>query len=126
MKRSPLQRRTALKRSSKLKRARMKRRATYRRPGADAVYLDWIRRQPCAAPGCTRKPPSEAHHHSLLGAGMARKAPDRFAMPLCRFCHHDLHALRGPFKGWCREQLKRWQDEQCALYQAAFAREMAA
>jgi hypothetical protein len=65
----------------------------------------------------------DAHHHSLRGAGTARKAPDRDVMPLCN-PHHvaGLHGLAGPFKGWTREQLLVWQDDQVERCQELYRR----
>ena len=31
-------------------------------------------------------------------------------MPLCTYCHHDLHALSGQFKHFNRAGLRDWQD----------------
>jgi hypothetical protein len=121
MKRSPLRRRTPLKTGRPMARSPIKRGRPVLEHG-DSRYRAWVQRQPCCAPGCTQPAPSQAHHHNLMGAGVARKAHDRYAMPLC-VEHHvfGLHALAGPFKGWTRAQLKLWQDEQCVRFQAIYA-----
>lgn len=52
-------------------------------------YLEWIKTQPCE---CCGKPSDDPHH--LIGwgqGGMATKAHDIFAIPLCRQCHTELH-----------------------------------
>jgi hypothetical protein len=71
------------------------------------LYLKRVRQLPCA--NCGRPAPNEAHHRT--GAGMARRAHDHDAMPLCRRCHHDLHALAGSFKTFDRAMLRSWQDD---------------
>lgn len=83
--------------------------------GEDPEYSEWIRRQPCCAPGCSSPPPSEQHHKT--GAGMGLRAHDWDSMPLCSGCHvPGLHALAGAFKGWTREQLAAWQADQADLH----------
>lgn len=54
--------------------------------------------------------------------GIGQKADDKDAFPLCpRRCHvPGLHALAGPFKGWEKEQLRAWQDEQVALHRERY------
>ncbi|MEG0716821.1 MAG: DUF968 domain-containing protein, partial [Morganella sp. (in: enterobacteria)] len=52
-------------------------------------YLAWIKTQPCESCG---KSSDDPHH--LIGwgqGGMATKAHDIFAIPLCRQCHTELH-----------------------------------
>jgi hypothetical protein len=71
----------------------------------DPAHLKWLRSLPCMA--CLAPPPSEAHHRT--GAGMAARAPDSEAMPLCTRCHRDFHDGRGLFQGWTREMRRRWQ-----------------
>lgn len=80
--------------------------------GEDEAYLRWVRTLPCCS--CCAAAPSQAHHHHLLGAGLAKRSPDRMAMPLCTECHHDIHSLAGRFKGWKRDELKAWMDKQVA------------
>ncbi len=43
---------------------------------------------------------------------MSSKTFDTKTMPMCWLCHHDFHTLAGRFKGWSKEQLRVWQDEQ--------------
>ena len=100
----------------------------------DPERLAWVREQPCAR--CHMMPPSrmawakngwvterhcDAHHPT--GAGMGLKTPDADAFPLCRGCHNALHALDRPFKGWTKDQLRRWQAGQVAVYQVLWERE---
>ncbi len=127
MKRSPLLRRTPLARgTSTLKRSWIKRKRPRVRDDADPKYRAWLRRQNCAVPGCPARP-CDPHHHSLLGAGMAKKAPDRFSFSLCNGHHvHGLHKLAGFFKGWTKERLRKWQDMQCAFYREIYEREIGA
>lgn len=97
-------------------------------PGDDPGYLAWLRRQHCAVkthpfPGATHcQGITEAHHPT--GAGMAKKAPDRRAFPLCALHHrpgfHDGHDPT--FAGWKRERRNDWQDEMSATYRAKYER----
>lgn len=99
-------------------------RRTRARADAEPARLAWLRTLVCCAPGCDGTcGPVEAHHHCLYGAGMARKAPDAKAMPLGRDHHRALHERRGPFAGMSRDDLRAWQDEQVAIYQARYALE---
>lgn len=91
-------------------------------PRADPMHLDWIRSQPCALrthplPGVTpcEGRPIEAHHPT--GSGLALRAPDSEAIPLCPGHHRgELHRVRGTFKWWTRARLKAWQREMSARY----------
>lgn len=51
---------------------------------------------------------------------MGQRAHDHDAMPLCTPCHVALHMLTGRFKGWRRDDLRAWQDEQCTHYRAQY------
>lgn len=61
----------------------------------DEKYLDWIRQQPCCI--CGDNVHVEAHHPrvGLLNAdpGMAQKASDKWALPLCGRHHRELHGM---------------------------------
>jgi hypothetical protein len=67
------------------------------RPTLDAIYLRFIRRQPCCI--CGNDIEVEAHHPrvpSINGGdnpGMAQKASDRWALPLCGRHHREAHVL---------------------------------
>lgn len=113
---------SGLKRSTPLGRSWIKRKRPRVRDDADPKYRAWLRRQPCAVPGCIARR-CHAHHHSLMESGTSKKCADRFSFSLC-VRHHvpGLHSLAGFFKGWTREQLKAWQDEMCARYRAAYER----
>ena len=53
-------------------------------------YLAWVRDRPCAQ--CGKPGPSQAHHIiGLVGGHMGGKTGDQFAVPLCPFCHRELH-----------------------------------
>lgn len=79
----------------------------------DPDYLDWIRRQPCAA--CGRAAPSEPHHprHNVA---MGRRAHDHRAVPLCGLTCHvpGIHALAGRFAGWTNTRVAAWCDDVAA------------
>ena len=82
--------------------------------------LDWIRAQPCCAPGNRRAFPRFGRvcaHHSTYDRALSRKTSNDQTMPLCCRHHGDFHGLTGAFKGWVRDQLRAWQSEQAARYQ---------
>jgi hypothetical protein len=58
-------------------------------PQRDPKYLAFVRTQPCSVPGCRIMRFVEAHHTGLHG--MAQKADDNSAIPLCRRHHAELH-----------------------------------
>lgn len=59
----------------------------------DPRYLKYLRGLSCS--WCQRKPPSEAAHGGG-GRGIATKAPDDGAVPLCSVCHRLSHASLTP------------------------------
>lgn len=83
----------------------------------DLHYQAWLRRQPCAR--CGKRCTVSVHHHTGR-RGLGQRASDESAMPLCPACHMGLHDNNGPFKGWTREQLRAWQDEQCTQHRARY------
>ena len=78
--------------------------------GEDPKRLARIRELPCCKCGGS---PSDPHHPTYLRhtGKDAKRAHDRYAIPMCFTCHRALHDLNGPFKGWTREQLREWQGE---------------
>lgn len=65
------------------------------KPVKDAGYLAWLHRLPCII---TLSTPVEAAHlsfaspaHGHLGRGKARKASDRWALPLSPHSHREQH-----------------------------------
>ncbi len=90
----------------------------------DPEYLKWLRSLPCcaahaAAPGGECFGPIEAHHET--GGGLALKAPDARAIPLCLKHHRNFHDAVGVFKGWPKAHRKDWQRRMVAKTQAAYA-----
>jgi hypothetical protein len=65
-------------------------------PSRDSAYLHFIRECTCCL--CER-PAVDAHHPRIglvdgdSGPGMAQRAQDRWALPLCRDHHLELHAM---------------------------------
>lgn len=94
-----------------------------RRVGRDTRYLRLVRRLPCVVVGiatmagmpCTG--PTHAHHAGRR-PGVALKAPDDTAIPLCHHHHAEWHDLRGYFLGWTKTQRRQWSDEQIAATRA--------
>lgn len=65
-------------------------------------YLAFIRKHKCLMCG---NPETIAHHEPLGCGGIAIKAPDTHAVPLCVNCHHLRHVL-GKTAFWKRIDLK--------------------
>lgn len=67
------------------------------RDGNDEKHLAAIRKCPCAVPGCN-KVGVDPHHLKCIPntRGMGYRSPDQFAIPLCRFPHHEEAEKRGP------------------------------
>jgi hypothetical protein len=86
----------------------------------DPEHLAFLRTLPCAMkahmPGASTACFGEIHAHHPTGAGLALKAPDRDAMPLCRQHHGELHGVCGAFLGWTKERLRKWQREMSQKY----------
>ena len=63
----------------------------------DREHLRFVAAQPCLVCGRT---PSDAHHIKFAEQrAMGRKVSDRFAVPVCRLHHRELHR-RGNERGW--------------------------
>jgi hypothetical protein len=79
----------------------------------DPTYLAWLRHQRCCAPGPAH-PGGDPHHATHLenggGVGMGMRGHDHRAIPLCRRCHTDLHAMAGAFRAWNRDFLRAWTE----------------
>ncbi|HVP49875.1 MAG TPA: hypothetical protein VMT56_01500 [Candidatus Bathyarchaeia archaeon] len=79
--------------------------ATRKKTGKDAAYLKWIRKQRCIVCETFTEPLDkpgmgviEAAHTGIRG--LSQKAPDRQAVPLCRF-HHTISPLSyHPYFKW--------------------------
>jgi hypothetical protein len=51
---------------------------------------------------------------------------DRRAYSLCRCHHRDVEQRLGPWRGWTREEMHRWENEQVAAQRAEYERGKAA
>ena len=71
------------------------------RPVRDRHYLQFIRRFPCV--GCRTNRQREAMHTGPRGLG--QKASDEDALPGCRKCHRELHAI-GPAQFQSRHKIE--------------------
>ncbi len=100
------QRRRASERANK--RARRKLRALKGIwPARDRLYLDWLATLECIQPGCTSK---NLHKWAEAGSwteaahtgphGIAQKAPDHDAIPLCHFHHQEAKDAQGKSRTW--------------------------
>jgi hypothetical protein len=67
----------------------------------DRDHLRFVAAQPCLVCGRT---PSDAHHIRFAEQrAMGRKVSDRFAVPICRLHHRELHR-RGNERAWWQNQ----------------------
>jgi ERF superfamily len=67
----------------------------------DRDHLKFVAAQPCLVCGRT---PSDAHHIKFAEQrAMGRKVSDRFAVPICRLHHRELHR-RGNERAWWENQ----------------------
>lgn len=89
--------------------------------GEDRQYTEWVRARSCCAPVRCGARHSEAHHRQ--GAGLALKAHDHEAMPLCVTHHRELHAMSGCFRQWDKARRKAWEREQVAICRAQYLNE---
>lgn len=72
----------------------------------DKPYADWLRAFRCHM--CSGLP-VELHHKT--GFGLALRASDREAIPLCRSCHQQFHHASGRFRYMNKQERKAWQAE---------------
>lgn len=87
------------------------------RPVRDLHYLGYIRRFPCVA--CkTERRYREAMHTGPRGLG--QKASDLDALPGCRLCHQELHAI-GPAQFQLKHRIEF--EELQAMFQEFYKRE---
>jgi hypothetical protein len=69
--------------------------------GRDRDHLRFVAAQPCLVCGRT---PSDAHHIRFAEQrAMGRKVSDKFAVPICRLHHRELHR-RGNERAWWQNQ----------------------
>ena len=84
----------------------------------DPKRLAWIRTLPCVFASDVCDGPTEAHHRT--GAGLALKAPDDEAFPLCQLHHKQRHDATGAFLKLTKAERKAWEAEMVAKYQALY------
>ena len=85
----------------------------------DPKRLKWIRSLPCIFDSDACGGPVQAHHRT--GAGLALKAGDDEAMPLCLVHHAQRHDGTGVFLKLTKSERKTWEAEMVAKYQALYA-----
>ena len=73
-------------------------------------YLQWVASLPCIF--CATPQGVQAHHLRVmvLGAGVGRKTPDIFTLPVCYKCHEDCHNGTHPKEDqmrWCLQTIGR-------------------
>lgn len=87
-------------------------------PKRDPKRLAWIRTLPCVFQGDACEGSTEGHHRT--GAGLALKAPDDEAMPLCQLHHRQRHDHTGAFLKLTKAERKTWEAEMVAKYQKLY------
>jgi hypothetical protein len=122
--------RTAFKRRTPLARAPFKRRAKPMRQRArkprrivtpeNRRRMAWVRTERCCAPPHICEGIVQAHHAGK-NPGMRLKSPDDTVIPLCMKAHQDIDNHAGAFRGMSGEELREWQDQKIAIYQAKWA-----
>lgn len=70
---------------------------TKRKAGKGRDHLEMIKNMPCGV--CCKRAPSAAHH-IREGQGMAQKADDMLAIPLCYQCHQGDSGIHGDRALW--------------------------
>ncbi|HMA26005.1 MAG TPA: hypothetical protein VKO62_00100 [Solirubrobacterales bacterium] len=94
--------------------------ATIRGAGMSS-HLDLIRSLPCAtlrgdfpnvSTACSGA--TEAHHRKI--PGLAVKAPDSEAFPLCLKHHRERHSFTGSFKSWTKAMMRDWERKMVEVY----------
>lgn len=86
-----------------------------KREGMSAKHCAMIRKCPCAA--CLIEPAGTIHHlkQGTGERGGAMRSSDRFGVPLCPVCHHDIEHIgskneRAHFLGWGVDPLRLASD----------------
>jgi hypothetical protein len=86
--------------------------------GEDHFYIAWLGGKECSS-RCGRR--SGPPHHPRHNVGLAMRAHDHRAVPLCPECHESIHRLTfGFFKGWNRQQVRYWLDALAVKYRALY------
>lgn len=91
--------------------------------GENPARLRWVKtlRCLCRGPGEDCSPAVEAHHAGRRG--MARKAHDDTAVPLCTAHHHDFHAGTGAFRHMDKQARRAWAAAAIAATEAGWAQQ---
>ena len=68
-------------------------------------YLDVVRQEACLICGGASGD-SDAHHLKFMGGrGMGKKADDKWAAPLCRIHHSELHRFGREVEFWTKHSV---------------------
>jgi len=107
-----------------MKRSWMKRKRPRRlsRAGSDPAYLEWVRGQACVLSLDIRAfHAGRIHaHHAGRKPGVAMKAVDDTAIPLCEHHHRCWHDATGLFRGLTKMERFAWSIQAIAATQAAY------
>jgi len=103
-----------------------------KRAGSDPAYLDFVRSLPCIISRdsfhheATHKYSNDCYcqgathaHHAGRKPGVAMKAPDSTAIPLCQAHHMQWHTGLGVFAGLSKLERFAWSQRAIAATQAA-------
>jgi len=74
--------------------------------------LKWVRNNPCLL---CRRPADDAHHLRHVGGSsgiIGGKESDALTVPLCRFCHTELHHTGDEEFFWIRKRVdaEKWAE----------------
>jgi hypothetical protein len=92
------------------------------RASSDPAYLAWVRTLPCLGDKIAQalcRQPIHAHHAGRR-PGIAMKADDSTAIPLCELHHADWHNAGGIFRGLSKFERFAWAIQAIAETQRAW------
>ena len=81
--------------------------------GEDHDYVLFVKTLPCIGASGKCNGPVEAHHAGVHG--MRQRPHDNTCIPLCTFHHRCLHDHSGPFRGFPKERIRAWSNNQISI-----------
>jgi hypothetical protein len=88
--------------------------------GEDLEYTDHLHQQACSMIGHGQCIGVIHVHHAPGRKGIGQRNPDDTGKPLCAGHHTQRHALSGPFKGWTKETIRKWERETAERYRRLY------
>ncbi len=71
----------------------------------DVIGAEWLSLVRTLACGCCGAPAPSYAHHIREGQGMAQRADDFLAVPLCHDCHQGQHGIHGDRQRWVQHKV---------------------